>query len=680
MSCCLFYGLGVVSADPVKWADNGHYYEIINDVPSMSWEEARDWAFELNYTNDAGQLYNGHLATITSAQENDFIESLPLNHSNDVAYFLGGYQTPTTNEATLADRKADWHWVTDEEWTYTSWRYNAPNNGVPNNFLILPDTQSEEYLIYIPARDPPAYLPFASKDPGGWDDARTDTFTDEDSAYSYGISWLIVEYEPANAPDPGVENPIELLLVSTEGKDVTADWSLMPEAQGYTLYYALADYKGDIDMETLDSINMGQAQSIFVANLPSGVTFYLAIMAHTSEGDVLSNIVKFMPFGGSVTYPETGELLMQIDDPDGIGSFSMMGTRNTDGSDNFITKITGDDEAGEFTLHITDNKPVSYETEDSILKFIYQGDAIVDYEIIETSALVRTQTSIVPRASGIACDQFNSADEYLLSVAVQIEEQSIGKYENIKELREMLIEPLSYIEALLYRKAINSSDFHRYILTSPYESHIEFLMNHPAFHKYQAIVNMKHLVTLSIPSLKKETEKIRQRYLGNYNEQCIDTPAAPPLPVTPTEIAMAEIDFDYECPTVEGGIYKELVGSKDRLTQYYVMNESDSQYSAVGLKQIWLKSTDGSYYLAGQTCAKINARPLGWQLYYYENGQIHSASYYPNNNIDVVLSFLFYPDGLLNIYSEIINDKAILYRFYLTDGTLSNECTGAECL
>ncbi|SMG62815.1 secreted protein [methanotrophic bacterial endosymbiont of Bathymodiolus sp.] len=36
----------------------------------------------------------------------------------------------------------------------------------------------------------------------------------------------------------------DTLQVTIEGRDVTADWSLMPEAERYTLYYAYADYKG----------------------------------------------------------------------------------------------------------------------------------------------------------------------------------------------------------------------------------------------------------------------------------------------------------------------------------------------------------------------------------------------------------------------------------------------------
>ncbi|WP_221894450.1 hypothetical protein [Bathymodiolus japonicus methanotrophic gill symbiont] len=151
IGCFLFYGLGVASAAPVKWAENGHYYEgVVIDAPSISWEEARDWASGQSYTDDSGQLYKGYLATITSAKESDFIASLPFSEVN---FLLGGYQTPTTYETTAAEKEADWHWLTGEEWNYTNWR-----SGEPNNFFrwagVTGAGRSEEYLQYFPSHPP----------------------------------------------------------------------------------------------------------------------------------------------------------------------------------------------------------------------------------------------------------------------------------------------------------------------------------------------------------------------------------------------------------------------------------------------------------------------------------------------------------------------------------------------
>jgi hypothetical protein len=98
----------------------------------------------------------------------------------------------------------------------------------------------------------------------------------------------------------------EPLMVSIDKTDLSMDWSAMPESPSYTLFYALADCKGDVDIDTLGSIDMRSTKSLSVSNLPSGLIIYAAIVAHVPGGDVVSNIVKFMGFGGTVSFPVTG--------------------------------------------------------------------------------------------------------------------------------------------------------------------------------------------------------------------------------------------------------------------------------------------------------------------------------------------------------------------------------------
>jgi hypothetical protein len=101
-------GLGAVSsavATPVQWDGNGHWYELVLDE-GINWNEAND---------DASTFYgpNAHLATITTAEENAFIFGLGVEEH---PFWLGGYRDD--NNTTDAD---GWHWVTDEQWTYTNW-------------------------------------------------------------------------------------------------------------------------------------------------------------------------------------------------------------------------------------------------------------------------------------------------------------------------------------------------------------------------------------------------------------------------------------------------------------------------------------------------------------------------------------------------------------------------------
>ncbi len=94
---------------------------------------------------------------------------------------------------------------------------------------------------------------------------------------------------------------------------------------------------------------MGKRETFSTSGLPSGMIFYAAILADTAPGLVVSNSLKFMPFAGVTTYPEVGAVLIQLDDPGGIGSMTIYGSRS--GEDVNITCITGivGDEPGSFT-------------------------------------------------------------------------------------------------------------------------------------------------------------------------------------------------------------------------------------------------------------------------------------------------------------------------------------------
>ncbi|MBN4074161.1 C-type lectin domain-containing protein, partial [bacterium AH-315-E10] len=78
--------------DAIKW--KGHRYKRIPIL--MSWESARIYC----------QLHDGHLATITSQKENDFIEK----HWSTVHSWIGGRV-----------KNGKWHWENGERFSYTNW-------------------------------------------------------------------------------------------------------------------------------------------------------------------------------------------------------------------------------------------------------------------------------------------------------------------------------------------------------------------------------------------------------------------------------------------------------------------------------------------------------------------------------------------------------------------------------
>ena len=96
-----------------RWPKNNHLYEVIRVPDGIHWEDA----------NQAAQALGGHLATITSAAENDFVFSIASSSEERHGFWLGGYQLPGSSEP-----DGGWGWVTGEPWNYTCWDDGEPNN------------------------------------------------------------------------------------------------------------------------------------------------------------------------------------------------------------------------------------------------------------------------------------------------------------------------------------------------------------------------------------------------------------------------------------------------------------------------------------------------------------------------------------------------------------------------
>ena len=105
------------------FAFRGHTYMVF-DI-GMTWHEAKEYCESLG----------GHLATITSQEEDDYIKNLFTEKGSSEAYWLGG--TCTGNE-----RK--WSWITGEKWNFTNWI-----EGEPNNYM----NRNENCLLYEKGRN-----------------------------------------------------------------------------------------------------------------------------------------------------------------------------------------------------------------------------------------------------------------------------------------------------------------------------------------------------------------------------------------------------------------------------------------------------------------------------------------------------------------------------------------------
>jgi hypothetical protein len=104
----------------VDQGGNGHFYEVVSVASPIGWDAARVEA----------ETRGGHLATLTSAAENDFVGALV--HANGRNAFLGGFQIDPSAPANVG-----WSWVTGEAWSYTNWAAGEPNDqGSPSEWVL----------------------------------------------------------------------------------------------------------------------------------------------------------------------------------------------------------------------------------------------------------------------------------------------------------------------------------------------------------------------------------------------------------------------------------------------------------------------------------------------------------------------------------------------------------------
>ncbi len=98
---------------------NGHWYAL--NQSELTWDSAQA----------AAQQLGGHLATLTTPQENAFLltfaQSLPQ-------LWIGGFQDRTWPG--YSEPGGGWRWVTGEPWSMTLWGINQPDNSGANENKI----------------------------------------------------------------------------------------------------------------------------------------------------------------------------------------------------------------------------------------------------------------------------------------------------------------------------------------------------------------------------------------------------------------------------------------------------------------------------------------------------------------------------------------------------------------
>jgi hypothetical protein len=121
------------AAEPVLNPDNGHYYDSV--------DFAGTWAGAMLDAQARSHLgLRGHLATLTSAAEDDFVVAA-FGLSALAGRWLGGYQDIPAPD--YSEPAGAWRWVTGEFWGYNHWLPGEPNDangpGTENNLQIRAD-------------------------------------------------------------------------------------------------------------------------------------------------------------------------------------------------------------------------------------------------------------------------------------------------------------------------------------------------------------------------------------------------------------------------------------------------------------------------------------------------------------------------------------------------------------
>lgn len=135
------FNMSDIPEDAVEF--NGHYYYIYHLSAVTSWIDAA------HYCEERG----GYLATVTSAEENAFLNSYLQNHPDYTDAYFG---------LTDQDEEGTWQWQNGEPVSYTNWNAKEPNN------TAYKTKGPENYGMY-----------FHQYTDGGWNDANFGDVSEE---------------------------------------------------------------------------------------------------------------------------------------------------------------------------------------------------------------------------------------------------------------------------------------------------------------------------------------------------------------------------------------------------------------------------------------------------------------------------------------------------------------------
>jgi hypothetical protein len=191
----------LINTGLIQNPDNGHWYQRFDNI--MTWHEAKAHCENIG----------GHLATITSQDENDFVYANLVIPTDD--YWLGG-----TDEVV----EGDWRWITGETWDYTNWALGQPDDA----------HGGQDYLL------------FWSMFPNSWDDAGCPGTCSYE--FSFICEWDQPNYCKADFNDDGDVDGSDLSVFATDfgrtncSDDCEGDFDNDNDVDGSDLAVFAADF------------------------------------------------------------------------------------------------------------------------------------------------------------------------------------------------------------------------------------------------------------------------------------------------------------------------------------------------------------------------------------------------------------------------------------------------------
>jgi hypothetical protein len=193
VAMAMFSGGSRASAATVMCdAATNHCYEAVAVAGGITWPDAKAAAEARSHNG-----FSGHLVTITSQAETDF---LVLNALALSAYWIGGSQ-PLGHVGAANN----WSWVTGEPFSYTNWEAGEPNDfyGPASEqyleFWVTPGKWNDENNTFLQ----PGYVVEYDR-PSDFDDCKKDGWMAYEIFKNQGdcVSWIATEgkNQPANLP------------------------------------------------------------------------------------------------------------------------------------------------------------------------------------------------------------------------------------------------------------------------------------------------------------------------------------------------------------------------------------------------------------------------------------------------------------------------------------------------